>query len=103
MADFLIDANQRDIGIIVETHSEHLITRLQRRIAEETLKPDDLALYYVTPSPEGSTLERVQIDEYGQIPEAPDGFFEEGFEETFDLMKAVGQRRRQESDAGDGD
>lgn len=103
LADFLIDVNQRDVGVIVETHSEHLITRLQRRIAEETLKPDDVALYYVTPSPKGSTLERVNIDKYGRIPAAPNGFFEEGFEETFDLMKAVGQRRRRESDAGDGD
>ena len=93
LADFLTEVSQRDIRVIVETHSEHLITRLQRRIAEETLNPEDVALYYVTLSRDGSSLERVVIDEFGQIPSAPEGFFEEGFEETFALMQAVGERK----------
>ncbi len=93
LADFLIDVTRREVGVIVETHSEHLITRLQRRIAEESLDPKEVAVYFVTPSPEGSAVEQVQVNEYGQIPAAPDGFFEEGFEETFDFMRAVGQRK----------
>ena len=82
--------------MVVETHSEHLITRLQRRIAEETLNPDQVALYYVTPSPEGSGLERVHLNDYGQFPGAPKGFFEEGVEEGFDFIRAVGERKRKE-------
>ena len=103
LADFLIEVSHRGLGVVVETHSEHLITRLQRRIAEETLNPGDVALYFVTPSPDGSNLERVAIDEYGQIPNAPMGFFEEGFDETFAMMGAVGKRKRQEREAGEGD
>ena len=93
LADFLIEVSQRGVGVIVETHSEHLITRLQRRIAEESLEKEKLAIYYVTPSSEGSTLERVEVDSYGQISSAPSGFFEEGYEETFALMRAVGERK----------
>ena len=37
LADFFIEVTKRGVGVIVETHSEHLITRLQRRIAEQTL------------------------------------------------------------------
>ena len=96
LADFLVEVSKREVGVIVETHSEHLVTRLQRRIAEETLEPDAVALYYVTPSPEGSAVEPVRINEYGQIPTAPEGFFEEGFEETFGLMSAVGKRKSRE-------
>ena len=92
LADFLIEVTRRDVGVIVETHSEHLINRLQRRIAEEVLDPKSVALYYVKPSAEGSTLKPVQINEYGQIPTAPEGFFEEGFEETFAMLSAVGKR-----------
>ncbi len=99
LADFLIEVTRRDVGVIVETHSEHLVTRLQRRTAEETLNPDTLNLYYVTPSVDGSKIELVQINEYGQIPSAPEGFFEEGFEETFGLMSAVGQRKAREARA----
>ena len=99
LADFFIEVSKRDVGVIVETHSEHLINRLQRRIAEETLAPESVALYYVTPSAEGSRVEPVRINEYGQIPNAPEGFFEEGFEETFGLMNAVGQRKAREARA----
>ena len=99
LADFFIETTKRGVGVIVETHSEHLITRLQRRIAEQTLDLEALALYYVTPSAEGSTLKPVEINEYGQIPTAPEGFFEEGFEETFSLMSAVGKRKAREDRA----
>ena len=99
LADFFIETTKRGVGVIVETHSEHLITRLQRRIAEQTLDLEALALYYVTPSAEGSTLKPVEINEYGQIPSAPEGFFEEGFEETFSLMSAVGKRKAREDRA----
>ena len=101
LADFLLEVSQRGVGVIVETHSEHLMTRLQRRIAEEALDPEDVALYYVTPSRDGSSLQRVVIDEFGQIPSAPEGFFEEGFEETFKFMSAVGARKAQGNRAGD--
>ena len=99
LADFLVEVSKREVGVIVETHSEHLVTRLQRRIAEESLAPDSVALYYVTPSADGSKIGPVQINEYGQIPSAPAGFFEEGFEETFGLMSAVGERKAREARA----
>ena len=96
LADFLIEVSQRGIGVVIETHSEHLITRLQRRIAEEIFNPAHAALYYVIPSSEGSELTRVEIDEYGHTPSPPKGFFDEGFNEGFDFMRAVGERKRRE-------
>ena len=93
LADFLIEVSQRGVAVIVETHSEHLITRIQRRIAEEACRQDAVALYYLKPSEEGSQIFRVAINEFGQIPSPPDGFFEEGFEETFAFARAVGSRK----------
>lgn len=93
LADFLVEVSQRDVAVIVETHSEHIITRIQRRIAEQAFQPDHVALYYIIPSAEGSRFARVQLDSFGQIKHAPEGFFEEGFEETFALMGAVGERK----------
>lgn len=93
LADFLIEVSQSGVGVIVETHSEHIITRIQRRIAEEVLSPDGLALYFLTPTDEGSHFNRISLDSFGQINHPPDGFFEEGFEETFALMTAVGARK----------
>ena len=43
----LIDAvKTRRVQILLESHSEHLLTRFQRRIAEEHLLPSDAALYF---------------------------------------------------------
>ena len=103
LADFLIEVSQRGVGVIVETHSEHLITRLQRRIAEEAFSPGETALYYITPSSKGSGVERVYLNEYGQFPGAPKGFFEEGVDEGFDFMRAIGERKRKERLARGGD
>ena len=99
LADFLVEVSRRGVGVIVETHSEHLLTRLRRRIAEESLDRSHVALYYVTRSEEGSQVTPVEINEYGQVPDAPQGFFAEGFNETFDILEAVGDRKMRESQA----
>ena len=99
LADFLIEVSQRGVGVIVETHSEHLLTRLRRRIAEATLDVDDVALYYITRTEGGSTVTSVEIDEYGQVPDAPREFFAEGFDETFTILEAVGERKMRERQA----
>ena len=45
LADVLIDAmKNRKVQIVVESHSEHLLRRLQRRVAEQTVSPEETAL-----------------------------------------------------------
>ena len=42
LADVMLNvARVRNIQIVVESHSEHLMRRLQRRVAEETVSSDD--------------------------------------------------------------
>ena len=67
---------------IVETHSELLIRRIQRRISEGTLKPNDVSVLYVDPGDDGSKIEVLELDEDGNFTdEWPHGFFDEGFNE----------------------
>ena len=40
-------AKVRNVQILVESHSEHLMRRLQRRVAEEQVSSDDVKLYFV--------------------------------------------------------
>src|SRR5262249_43749801 len=49
MADLAIAA-ARCSQLLIETHSENFVLRLRRRIADRTIKLDDLRLYYVTES-----------------------------------------------------
>ena len=79
---------------IIETHSEHLILRLLRRIRETTngqipngncdlqLTPDDLSVLYIDQASDGMRVNHLRVDENGQfMDEWPEGFFEEGFNE----------------------
>ena len=86
IADLMIDTIRDEEGKrkqwIVETHSELLIRRIQRRIREGTLTPNDVSVLYVDPGDDGSKIEVLELDEDGDfIDEWPHGFFDEGFNE----------------------
>ena len=84
LGDLLAEAIQkpRQNQFIVETHSEHLILRLQRLVREKKIKPEDVSVIYVSRGPEGAKSERLRLDEEGDfIDEWPDGFFPERLRE----------------------
>jgi len=90
VADLLIEAARpgRDNQVIVETHSEHLMLRLQRRIREGThewLTPEKVAVIYIDMDAKGEAhAHQLRLDEDGYfIDEWPDGFFSERLEELF--------------------
>ena len=72
----------RQKQFIIETHSEHLILRLQRLVYEKQIKPEDVSVIYVSRGPEGAKAERLNLDEEGDfIDEWPNGFFLERLRE----------------------
>jgi hypothetical protein len=69
---------------IVETHSQHLILRLQRLIRRKELDHREVSVIYVDKDSDGSRCLRLRLDEDGDfMDEWPQGFFEEGYEEIF--------------------
>ena len=82
VADLMIETRD-EIQWIVETHSELIIRRVQRRIANGDLHANDVSVVYVEPGgSEGSQIYPLRLDEYGEfLDDWPDGFFEEGFNE----------------------
>jgi predicted ATPase len=98
LADVLIDAIQtRNIQIILESHSEHLLRRLQRRIAEKTLSPDQAALYFCAVDDGESHLKELKLDLFGNIQNWPEDFFGDEFGEIAAMQSAALERRLQES------
>jgi len=93
LADFLIDVIKQGKQVIVETHSEHIIMRLQRRIAEGTISHNDVAIYSFELSENGTKISPVKINENGIIDQWPKGFFEEDFEEAYSFFKALGRKK----------
>ena len=85
---FISRIRESQVCFLMETHSEHLMLRLLRRIRETSedelppgkwpLKPDQLAVYYVEQGDEGVTLTKIRIDQDGEfIDHWPKGFFDE--------------------------
>lgn len=79
---------------LIETHSEHLLLRVMRRMSETydkklpkgipEIKPEDVAILFVLPKGSSSVILNLEIDKEGQLLDPwPGGFFEEGFRERF--------------------
>ena len=101
LGDLFIQAVQTSESIVgagktllVETHSEHVMLRLLRRIREATenevppgaigLSPDDLSVVYVESGDGGVRFRPLRVDPEGEfIDRWPKGFFEERAEELF--------------------
>jgi hypothetical protein len=76
LADVLIDVvKNRRMQVIVESHSEHLLRRLQRRIAEEQFSAHDAALYFCEMDNGASKSTPLEINEEGFIKNWPKDFF----------------------------
>ena len=83
--DLLIDGITPDSKnqFIIETHSEHLLLRLQRRIREGILSSEDIRIYYIDANKElGSYVQLIELDDQGEFITAwPNGFFPERLDE----------------------
>ncbi len=84
LGDLLAHAIQepRQNRFIIETHSEHLILRLQRLVRNGDIKPNDVSVIYISRRPESAIAERLHLDEDGDfIDDWPNGFFPERLRE----------------------
>jgi predicted ATPase len=87
IGDLLIQLDST-ASFLIETHSEHLILRLRKRVRQTTenelpegFKPvrhDDISIVYFEPSAEGVIARRIKLDEDGEFTSKwPQGFFSE--------------------------
>ena len=98
LGDLLVDLSKNDRQVIVETHSEHLINRVQLRIADETIDRSDVAIYYFEATEQGTQIREVGLTEYGQyVSETlPEDFFNEDFAEAYSITKVILERKKRE-------
>lgn len=95
LADLIINvAVHRNVQVIFESHSEHLLLRMQRRIAEEAISSDMIKMYFCDAPKGESSLSDLEVDEYGQIENWPENFMGDAFGETVAAEKARLKRMR---------
>lgn len=90
MSDFLLSLSQTNHSVIVETHSDHIINRLVRRALEanDDSLINNIAIYFVENSADGSTINEIKINRIGGITDCPKEFFSQFASETSFIVKA---------------
>ena len=100
LADVMIDVinsrengKDRNIQLIIETHSEHFLRRLQRRIAENQISEEKVSAYFANVSRTPAKLEPLQIDMFGNIQNWPENFFGDEMADITGQAKAAMKKR----------
>jgi len=103
LADMFISAikarengKDRNVQLIVESHSEHFLNRLQRRVAEKVITPDDIAIYFCTFSGRAAKLVPLQVDLFGDIANWPENFFGDEMADLTARTTAAMQRQKEQ-------
>lgn len=92
--EFIRSVKENSNEFFIETHSEHLLLRIMKRmrqtaegkIEDESLKltPDDVCLLYVDAHRGKTFIRELQLDTNGKLRSRwPNGFFEESYKEMF--------------------
>ncbi|MCY4465737.1 MAG: DUF3696 domain-containing protein [Chloroflexi bacterium] len=104
LADLMLHvAETRGLQLIVETHSEHLLRRFQRRIAENQsgfVTPDNIKMYFCQPGEDGSTATEIDISRFGQISNWPEKFLGDISGDLHEMVLAALERRSEEIQLG---
>jgi predicted ATPase len=96
MADFLISLALSDKKVIVETHSDHIVNRLVRRIVEDenNLLNNLISIYFFNQSKSDTSFEEIQIDDKRGIINWPNDFFDQTASEQKKIIEAGINKRR---------
>ena len=82
---------EKHIQLLIESHSVHLMLRLQRHVASGKLKVDDINVFFVYPERIGKKrklVRKIPLGKDGYFTEKwPYGFFPERLEESRELAK----------------
>jgi len=107
LADVMIDVinsrengKDRNIQLIIETHSEHFLRRLQRRIAEDSVPKAKVSAYFANIAKTPATLEPLQIDIFGNIQNWPEKFFGDEMGDITAQAKAAMTKRMNQNNGG---
>lgn len=107
LGDLFIEQSNDQKFFLIETHSEHLLLRLLRRIRESAegqtldevkLSPNNVAIYYVESESGNTQVNRIGLDENGRFTDRwPRGFFAERMHEMLpsDIRERVESKRRE--------
>jgi hypothetical protein len=99
LGDFFLSMSLLGKQCVLETHSEYLINRLRFRAA--AAGTDDISkairMYFVEKPEDTSVFRQVVVNEFGAIPDWPEGFFDQSQSEAEEILRAATRKRQARS------
>jgi len=93
IAELLVAAMDTKRRILVETHSDTLLLRIRRAIAEQRISHTWVRFYYVEKNKEGRSISKaIELNDRGTPSWWPRGIFSEDQEEYQAIRRALSQR-----------
>ncbi|MFN9533191.1 MAG: AAA family ATPase [Pseudanabaena sp.] len=90
LAQLLVDAANRGVRVVVETHSELLIRRVQSLIAEDKIDAEKVKLHWFSQDDNGFTkVTTAELDETGAFGDWPEDFSEISLQEESRYLDAA--------------
>jgi len=102
LADVLIDAANRGVRVVAETHSALLLLGIQARVAQGMIPPGNTKLHWFSLGRDGTTnIASADFDELGRYGEWPEDFGRIELEASREYLDAVAQRLQEtQGDSG---
>lgn len=101
LADFFLTLAMSGKRVMIETHSDHFINRLRRRIAEDKTDrlKDIISILFVRPPEDGKSavIEPLKVDRYGIIENWPPDFLPESADESEAIFLAKMKKMQEQS------
>jgi len=108
LAEMIVEISKRDVNCIVETHSEHIVERLQLLVAKDPSLLEKISILLFQIRQDGTEITELKLSESGKRVKWPedfvDGFLNGGLHDAIELekinmlkRKKNYQKRREES------
>lgn len=91
LAELFASKNFSSKNLIIETHSEHMIRKIQVLIAKGAIEKNGLVVYYFDKDEKKGTtsIQEMQLEDNGFFKEPwPNGFFDDSYNLTKELLRA---------------
>jgi len=104
LADFFLTMAGSGRRLVVETHSEYLVSRLRLAIVsdETDLTKQAIGLVFAKREHGQSAFETVETDEFGSLQNWPEGFFDQSVDDARNIVQAAVRKRRSRTEFPEG-
>ena len=88
IGEFLAKVASAGVQIILESHSDHILSGIRRAVKEGDLRSEEVALHFFRPRMESKILgipqvQSLKLDASGNIDDWPEGFFDQFDKDNF--------------------